>query len=286
MTSVVKIKKDEVIYFKAFLSSRNDVSLQEIKSPHESFRGKSNGNTIVGYTSGNIVINSDELKPIVNEVLFEIRKHKLDFNFVIGSDETGKGEWLGPLTIAAVALDPDQVLYLQSEGVKDSKELSADRILLLSNLIKKNSVGYEIKSIYPIEFNYLFSKRKEDGKNLNDILAEGHYFVIDKVMNKIKRINTKIKIVIDEFDSVKTNQQMMKLSNISNIELLQKPRAEDEIAVAAASIVAKSEREKILDELSKKYNIDVRKLEPDKIMDELYAEDIVKIDYIKKKENG
>lgn len=74
---------------------------------------------------------------------------------------------------------------------------------------------------------------------------------------------------------------MAQLSNISNIEFIQKPKAEDEIAVAAASILARSEREKIIDELSNKYNMNVRNLSPNKIILEPYADEIVKIDYIK-----
>ena len=151
------------------------------------FRAKINNFTIVGYDTGNIVINSDELKPLVNEILYEMRKHKLNFDISIGSDETGKGEWLGPLTIAAVALNPSQLLYLQGEGVKDSKELNISNIDKLSNIIKNNSIDYSIIPIYPIEFNYLFNKYKEEGKNLNDILADSHY----------KAINTIIKTIIN-----------------------------------------------------------------------------------------
>jgi len=281
VTSVVKIEQDEIIYFKAFLSSRSDVTLLDKKSDYESFRVKINNYTIVGYDTGNIVINSDELKPIINEILYEIRKHKLNFDIAIGSDETGKGEWLGPLTIAAVALNPSQILYLQGEGVKDSKELNYNNIETLSKTIKNNSINYHVISIYPIEFNYLFNQVKEEGKNLNDILAEGHYTAINTIMNKIKNTNTRIRITIDEFDRVKTNQKMIQLSNQSNIEIVQKPRAEEEVVVAAASILAKRERDKILDELSVKYEIDVRSLSQESLMLKTYADEIIKLDYVK-----
>ena len=149
MTSVIKIEKDEIIYFKAFLLSRTDVLIQETKSSHESFRVKKNDATIIGYTSGSIVINNDEVKPMINEILYSIREHKLNFDIMIGSDEAGKGEWLGPLVIAAVALNPKQVLFLQGEGVKDSKLLKSNNLASLSNLIKSNSIDYQIIPIYP-----------------------------------------------------------------------------------------------------------------------------------------
>jgi len=59
VTAVIKIDPDEIIYFKAFLSSRNDVTLTDVKSDYESFRAKIDNYTIVGYDTGNIVINSD-----------------------------------------------------------------------------------------------------------------------------------------------------------------------------------------------------------------------------------
>jgi len=59
VTAVIKIDPDEIIYFKAFLSSRNDVTLTDVKSDYESFRAKIDNFTIVGYDTGNIVINGD-----------------------------------------------------------------------------------------------------------------------------------------------------------------------------------------------------------------------------------
>jgi len=55
---------------------------------------------------------------------------------LIGSDEAGKGEWLGPMTIAAVALTPQQSLYLVTQGVMDSKKLRLETILQLAGIIK------------------------------------------------------------------------------------------------------------------------------------------------------
>jgi len=53
----------------------------------------------------------------------------------IGSDEAGKGEWLGPLIVAAVALSRQQRSYLVTQGVMDSKELRLDVIVELAFLI-------------------------------------------------------------------------------------------------------------------------------------------------------
>lgn len=279
MTSVVKIEKDEVIYFKAFLSSRNDVHILETTNPHEAFRAKINDSTIVGYTSGSVVINNDKIKPIIDDILYDIRKHKLNYDIIIGSDEAGKGEWLGPLVVAAVALTPKQVLYLQGKGVRDSKLIKTNVIKSLSTVIKAYSVNYKIVSIYPKDFNRLFKQIKLDGGNLNDLLAQKHFISINDILTS-SIIQKKIKIVIDEFDKAKTDYLMRDISSRSNIELIQKPKAEEEIAVAAASILARAEREKILDDLSTEFNVEIRSLSEADVISHPFANDIAKVSYL------
>jgi ribonuclease HIII len=278
MNTTIKIKEDEVIYFKAFLESRDDVTLVETKSEHEAFRAKIGKNTIVGFKTGSIVINSEELKPIVYDILVDIRRHKLEFDYIIGSDETGKGEWLGPLVVSAVALSPKQTLILQGEGVRDSKAVSLQEIDRLSNLIKNNCEYYDSYVLYPVEFNYLFETSKQKGENLNDILAEGHFQTISNVIKRLEKDN-KIKVVIDEFDRLKTSQKMKELPG-ENLQIIQQPKAEEETAVAAASIIARSERERIIDELSERFDLDLRNLNKNEISNLINAEEMVKIEYI------
>lgn len=283
MTSTVKIKNDEIIYFKAFLSSKKDVKLLETKSQYEAFRAKVRGGLIIGYTSGSIVINKEDILSLVNEILIDIRRHKLDFDVVIGSDEAGKGEWLGPLTIAAVALTPNQVLNFQSEGVRDSKLLKTEKIIELSNYIKENSVAFHITSISPRKFNKLFEQFKKEGKSLNNILALGHAKSIENVINKIYSLPNKIRIIIDEFDRIKTDMELRKILDVNKFHIVQKPKAEEEIAVAAASILARAEREFKIETLSKKFNIDLRNIDPINVKIKPYINDIAKVSYLKNK---
>jgi ribonuclease HIII len=278
MNTTIKIKEEEVIYFKAFLESRDDVTSVEVTSEYEAFRAKIGKNTIVGFKTGSIVINNEELKSIVSDILEDIRRHKLDYDYIIGSDETGKGEWLGPLVVSAVALTPKQTLLLQGEGVRDSKSVSPKEINRLSSLVKDNCIFFDVYILYPIEFNYLFETSKDKGENLNDILAGGHFSAISNVLDKLDT-RKKIVIVIDEFDKVKTNKKMKTLPG-NNIQIIQKPKAEEETAVAAASIIARLEREKIIDELSEKCSLDLRNMNIEEISNITNAEEIVKIDYI------
>lgn len=90
---------------------------------------------------------------------------------IVGSDEAGKGEWLGPLTVAAVALTPEQSSYLITQGVMDSKELKIEKIIELSDIIRKKCLSYHVITITPKKFNLLLLEVKREGKSLNDILA-------------------------------------------------------------------------------------------------------------------
>jgi len=282
VTSVVKIEKGEVIYFKAFLLSRSDVVLQEVKSQYESFRAKSNGYTIVGYTSGNIVINSDELKPMINDILYEIRKHKLNFDMVIGSDEAGKGEWLGPMVVAAVAANQEQIYELQAHGVMDSKELSLTRIRKLASVIRDHHYLRRHVIITPRRFNELYSRLKNERKTLNDLLAWGHAKVIDELLASLLGEEKKVRVVIDEFDRIKTEERLQRVLNLAQIEVIQRPKGEENIAVAAASIIARDMREDYIDFLCKKLRKDLRTLTVEDVVADERANEYAKVSYLRK----
>ena len=86
----------------------------------------------------------------------------------IGIDESGKGDFFGPLVIAGVLLDENGAKTLQEAGVCDSKKMNDKKILELQNLIKEVSV-FDIIAISPSKYNELYSKFK----NLNKITCLG-----------------------------------------------------------------------------------------------------------------
>jgi len=183
-------------------------------------------------------------------------------SIVIGSDEAGKGEWLGPLVIAAVAITPEQSSYLVIQGVMDSKKLRMDTILKLADIIKKNSISHYVITITPQRFNKLLLEVKREKKSLNDILAWAHAKAIWHVYEEIKerKLQGKIKVVIDEFDKLKTERRLKRILKLSELEIIQRPRAEEETAVAAASILAKATREHWLDRMSRYLHLDLRSI--------------------------
>ena len=204
---------------------------------------------------------------------------------VIGSDEAGKGEWLGPMTIVAVALTPAQGSYLVTQGVMDSKELKIETIMKLSNVIEKKCLGYHLVTITPQRFNEFLQEVKTEGKSLNDILAWAHAKAISQVYARLKtkEFSGKIRVVIDEFDKLKTEERLKRVLELSQLLFEQKPRAEEETAVAAASILARAARERWIDKESERLGLDLRKISIREALIHRNASEFAKVGFLQPK---
>ncbi|MBM3897574.1 MAG: hypothetical protein FJ358_03500 [Thaumarchaeota archaeon] len=249
---------------------------------HEAFRFQVNSGVIVAYASGKIVANNDGSYRLLKKILRSAEPLKDEI--AIGSDETGKGEWLGPLVVAAVAVSPDSVMDLRVIGVMDSKELTAKRIEQIAPQIKKLALGFKMVVIQPKRFNELFDQFKKEGKGLNGILAWAHTEAIKAVYAQISP-KTKVRITIDEFDRVKTDERLGELKEISNVTIVQKPRAEEDISVACASILAKAERERWITERSKDISMNLRTIKEKDALGRQGREELFKISYLKNRDN-
>jgi len=201
----------------------------------------------------------------------------------IGSDEAGKGEWLGPLTVATVALSGDQRLYLVTQGVMDSKKLKLHTILELAKVIRSSCLGYHVVTISPLSFNRLMSEVKGEGRSLNDILAWGHQQAIRSVFEELitKGISGRIKLSIDMFDKIKTEERLKRILDLKKFDLDHHPKAEKETSVAAASIMARSVRELWIDDKSTELNLDLRKLSTTDAKSNPHVESFAKVSFLK-----
>lgn len=97
----------------------------------------------------------------------------------IGTDESGKGDFFGPLVIAGVMVDEKAAKMFIEAGIKDSKKVTDKKILTLEPLIKQNSV-YSVVPISNGKYNELY----KNIKNLNKLLAWGHARVIENVLEQ------------------------------------------------------------------------------------------------------
>jgi ribonuclease HIII len=159
----------------------------------------------------------------------------------IGTDESGKGDYFGPLVTAAVFLDEELETKLIQLGARDSK-VSTDAVnLVLAKMIKEflGPERYEVVVLPPVEYNQTYNQMR----NLNRVLAFSHATVIDRLMN---RVDCRYAIADQFGDERYILEALRKLGR--QVELFQTPRAERDTAVAAASILA---REGFLLELEK-----------------------------------
>jgi len=150
-----------------------------------------------------------------------------------GVDESGKGDFFGPLVISGVYVDHGIARKLLDAGVVDSKRVSSDaRIRALADTIRKTSLGLvETVLIGPAKYNELYEKFG----NLNRLLGWGHARVIENLLAKKPACPRSLS---DQFaDARVINASLLKHGRKIIIE--QRPRAESDIAVAAASILAR-----------------------------------------------
>jgi ribonuclease HIII len=167
----------------------------------------------------------------------------------IGIDESGKGDYFGPLVIAGVYVSPDQEEQLRLAGVRDSKAVSDKKAANLSTQIR-SLCPFTIVAIGPERYNNLHASFK----NLNKLLAWGHARAIENLLEKVSCD----RIVADQFgDERFLNNALM--AKGKTVKLIQKPRAEEEIAVAAASIIARAEFLRRLQDLSTRYEVTLPK---------------------------
>ncbi|MEK7867017.1 MAG: ribonuclease HIII [Planctomycetota bacterium] len=159
----------------------------------------------------------------------------------IGSDESGKGDYFGPLVVAAVRVTSEEAEDLRRLGLRDSKELSDRQIPGLAEEVRRHP---HKAIVLPPE---VYNKRLRDFRNLNDFLAWGHAEAIRGVLEQ----SPAKRILVDQFGA-----EHLVLSALGPLakgrEVVQRPRAESDMAVAAASVLAREEFLRALDELSQK----------------------------------
>ena len=150
-----------------------------------------------------------------------------------GVDESGKGDFFGPLVIAGVYIDRGIARRLIDAGAQDSKRIGSDaRIRALADEIRKTSMGLvEVVLIGPAKYNELY----ERFGNLNKLLAWGHARVIENLLAKKPDCPRSLS---DQFADARVIEQSL-LRHGRKIAIQQRPRAESDIAVAAASILAR-----------------------------------------------
>ncbi len=237
--------------------------------PYARFSGEKEAVNVTFYESGKLVIQGKGTRDFIEFVLEPeiLKEARLGYEAVLnpelllprlGVDESGKGDFFGPLCIAGVYVNASVVEAWKEAGIRDSKHISSDKkIADLAKLIRETPGC--VCTVVPIgneAYNRLYSKMQ----SVNTLLAWGHARVIENLMGVKDRMQPlPTRAISDQFASNKSVVAKALMPLGRQIELVQRHRAEEDLAVAAASILARDEFVRRLARLEQEYGLKLPK---------------------------
>ena len=171
----------------------------------------------------------------------------------MGIDESGKGDFFGPLVACAVYVDPDIAHAMQEIGVKDCKQLTDKAVFFIGNKTRQllGPAKFSIVSIGPEAYNRLYAKMR----NVNTLLAWAHARCIENLLTAVPDCP---RAVADQFGAERVIKNAL-MKKGQSIKLEQRHKAESDIAVAAASVLAREAFLRALGRLGEAYGIQAHK---------------------------
>lgn len=237
----------EISYGVQLKFSKNDSEI----SLNVYYSGKKGISTVVGGSPKN------PLRPLLMQIInkdAEISRADHSWELWAGTDESGKGDFFGALVVCGFIVEKKDMPHLRKLGIRDSKLLRDNDIIRLAKDLHKNfRDNIELLILKPRKYNELYKKFRDGNKKLNEMLAWMHSRVILNLYKKHKFEGA----VVDKFASDKT--LVGSLKDMQKIKLIHKIKAEEDIAVAAASIIARYHFIESINSLSQKYGLDFPK---------------------------
>jgi ribonuclease HIII len=244
-----------------------DFKFREV--PYARFAGERGNVNLVFYESGKLVVQGKGTQEFIEFVLEPqiLKEARLGYEAVLnpellhprlGVDESGKGDFFGPLCIAGVYVNETVLNSWKDAGIRDSKNISSDnRIRELAELIRDTKgCVCTVVAIGNETYNRLYTKMR----SVNAMLAWGHARVIENLMaQKDRMVPPPVKAISDQFASSKDVVAKALMSLGRQIELVQRHKAEEDAAVAAASILARHEFVTRLGKMGKEYSMEFPK---------------------------
>ena len=257
-----KLSEPQADVLRAWLQSR---AWRFREVPYARFAAEKEKTNVVFYESGKLVVQGKGTQDFIEFILEPeiLKEARFGYEAVLnpelllprlGVDESGKGDFFGPLCIAGAYVNEAVVNAWKNAGIRDSKSISSDKkIKDLAELIRKTPGC--VTSVVPIgneKYNQLYDKMR----SVNTMLAWGHARVIENLMQQKGRMNPPpVRAISDQFASSKDTVAKALMPLGREIELVQKHRAEEDLAVAAASILARHEFVTRLGKLEKQYEM-------------------------------
>ena len=164
---------------------------------------------------------------------------------LIGVDESGKGDFFGPLVVSAFFCREEDLPRLEALGVRDSKKVSDKRAMEIDEVLKEEFV-YATVVLLPSECNRAYSQIR----NLNKLLAQGHASAITGLIQQLDESGQKADLAVSDKFGKDERLETAMASLDCRIPVKQIVRGESIPQVAAASIIARAEFLRNLKELS------------------------------------
>ena len=260
---------DKIPQLKADLETRGFM-FRDLPYAHFAAEHRREKVNVALYTSGKLVVQGKGTTDFVQfylepQLLGEARlgyEHILDPTMLeprIGVDESGKGDFFGPLVVAGVFIGEAAARNMMEIGVRDSKLIKSDaRIGDIAKEIRATpGCLADIVAMSPEKYNQLHAKMR----NVNDILGWGHARVIENLLERVDSAKGGPgcrKAISDQFGNKRIVQSAL-MARGKKIELVQRHRAESDLAVAAASIIARDEFVRRLRKLGKEFGVGLPK---------------------------
>ncbi len=190
----------------------------------------------------------------------------------LGVDESGKGDFFGPMCIAGVYVNADIMATWNGSGIRDSKKITSDaQVARLAKVIRETRGC--IWNVVAVG-NEAYNRMHAANGSVNRILAWGHARVIENLLAQSQRMSPPpVRAISDQFAASKDVLQRALMKAGRSIELVQRHKAEDDAAVAAASILARDEYVTRLRKLGEHFSIELPKGASDQV--EAVARDLV-----------
>ena len=237
--------------------------------PYARFAAKKDAVGVVFYESGKLVAQGKGTAEFIEftlepeilkraELGYEEVLHPEMFTPRIGVDESGKGDFFGPLCVAAVYVNEAVVRAWKDAGIQDSKNIGSDRrIAELAELIRDTpSCECEVLALGGTNYN----QRYAEERSLNPLLAKGHVSSILGLLGPSRRLVPPPEhAIVDQFAATETTIARAAKARGVKLKIIQRHKAESDVAVAAASILARNEFVMGLAKLKKEYGVEFPK---------------------------
>lgn len=163
---------------------------------------------------------------------------------IAGMDEAGRGPMLGPIVFAIVVVNEQQNLFLEKNGINDSKQLTKKKREILYDIIVENCEFYFIMDIKAKDIDF----QRSTGLTLNQIEVNAFQKILKKYKGKLD------KLYIDAAD-VNENRFGLNFKDLTSANIISEHKADSMYCVVgAASILAKVTRDRFVDEIQYEMN--------------------------------